>query len=193
MSRRCLGSLASLAVVVGIGSLAAVQLAAQTQKPTANAAAVSAPSKTIPRTAWGAPDLNGVWTGNIMTSLERSEANANKPFLTPQEVAAEEKRQAETALVDRAPNSGDPGTYNNIWTDPAFKGVPDHRTSLIVDPPNGRIPYTPEGRKIQEYIRAQRGNGPYNSAADLARQPFGKDDLLLVAARQCRGRYRGVQ
>ena len=164
MSHRTLGSLASLAVVVGMGSFAAVQLAAQTQKPTANAAAASAPSKAIPRTAWGAPDLNGIWTGNIMTPMERSEANKNKEFLTPEEVAADEKRQAETALVDRAPAAGNPGTYNNIFTDPAFKGVPDHRTSLVVDPPNGRIPYTPEGRKIQQ---SSRSTGPYNTAADM--------------------------
>jgi hypothetical protein len=150
MSHRFLGSVA--AVVVGVG-LVGVQVAGQT--------------KAIPRTPWGAPDLNGVWTGNVMTPLERSEANKDKAFLTAEEVKAAEKRQAETALQDNAPNAGDPGTYNNIWTDPAYKGVPDNRTSLIVDPPNGRIPYTPEGRKIQEYIRAQRGNGPYNTAADL--------------------------
>lgn len=167
MSHRYRGSLGTLAVVVGIGSFGAVQLAAQTQKPTANAAGALAASKTIPRTPWGAPDLNGVWTGNTMTPLERSAQNADKQFLTPAEVAAEEKRQAETALQDRSPNEGDPGTYNQIWTDPAFRTVPDGRTSLIVDPPNGRIPYTPEGRNMQAYVRAQRGNGPYNSAVDL--------------------------
>jgi hypothetical protein len=167
MSHRHLVWRGTLAVVAGIGSFAAVPLAAPFQKPAAAVAGALAATTTIPRTPWGAPDLNGVWTGNTMTPLERSEANADKLLLTPAEVAAAEKRQAETALLDRPPSEGDPGTYNQIWTDPAFRTVPDGRTSLIVDPPNGRIPYTPQGRKLQEYVRAQRGNGPYDSPADL--------------------------
>src|ERR1051325_7636914 len=108
MSQRSFGSIAAVLVSAG---LFAGQVAAQSQKP-ADKATTAATAKAIPRTAWGAPDLGGIWTGNIMTPLERSEAHAVKPYFTPEEVAAQEKRQAATALVDRAPEAGNPGTYN---------------------------------------------------------------------------------
>ena len=84
-----------------------------------------------------------------MTPLERPDKYANKPFLTEQEAAALEKAQRDTALEDRPAREGDPGTYNQGWTDPAFKLLPDRRTSLIVDPPDGRIPFTPEGQRAE--------------------------------------------
>ncbi|MQA29962.1 MAG: hypothetical protein GEU82_09005 [Luteitalea sp.] len=162
MQRHRFASLETLTVVTALAAIAVTPLAAQTRSAT------KAPiATTIPRTAWGAPDLTGIWTGNTMTPLERRAEHAGKQFLTKDEIAAIEKEQAVTALEDTAPAAGDPGTYNNIWTDPAYRWVPDRRTSLIVDPADGRIPYTQKGRDIQAYVRAQRGNGPYNTAADM--------------------------
>src|SRR6516225_3092357 len=148
MRLRLMASVGALTAVIGTVPCAAVQAAAQEPKvaPTANPTA-AAKTDAVPRLPWGAPDLNGVWNGNTMTPLQRPAEYTGRPFLTREEVAAAEKRQAETALQDRPPRDGDPGTYNQVWTDPAYKVVPDGRTSLIVDPPDGKIPFTPEGLK----------------------------------------------
>jgi hypothetical protein len=65
----------------------------------------------IPRTPWGAPDLNGVWNGNTMTPFERPNKYVNKPFLTEQEASALEKAQRDKALAESAAREGDPRTY----------------------------------------------------------------------------------
>src|SRR5438132_692786 len=168
MKRAFLTALMALGMAAGLGLFTPASTVAQSQKgaPTAKPP-VAAAKVAIPRTPWGAPDLSGVWNGNTMTPLERSAQNADKTVLTEDEVAAAEKRQAATALVDRPPQDGSPGTYNQIWTDPAFKMLADRRTSLIVDPPDGKIPFTPEGRKQETRSRDRYGKGPFNSYTDL--------------------------
>jgi hypothetical protein len=150
----------ALALAASPFLLAPLPLQAQAPKPAVKAAG-------IPRTPWGAPDLNGLWNGNTMTPLERPAKYANQPFLTQQEAAALEKLQRETALLEDKVPEGDPGTYNQVWADPAFKLVPDHRTSLIVNPPDGKIPFTPEGRRAQTRAAARYGKGPFNSYLDF--------------------------
>jgi hypothetical protein len=114
------------------------------------------------RTAWGDPDLEGIWTGSTITPLERPAKFAGRKHLTDAE-AAELEKQAVADQVDRPPRAGDPGTYNQVWFDPSSKVLPDRRTSLVVDPPDGRIPYTPEGAKAQEIARLSYGHGDYSS------------------------------
>ena len=126
----------------------------------------AAAKKAPPMTAWGDPDLAGIWTGSTITPLERPREFAGKAFLTEQEVAALEKRALENR-ADRPPVAGDPGTYNQIWFDPSSKVLPNRRTSLIVDPPDGLIPFTPEGQRAQARSRARYGKGPFNSFLDL--------------------------
>ncbi len=123
--------------------------------------------KTELRTPWGEPDLQGVWTGSTLTPLERPASLAGKEFLTEAEAAAMEKRATERRLVETPPSSGDPGTYNQIWFDPSTTVLPSRRTSLIVDPPDGRIPFTPEGRQHTARSSARYGVGPYDAHTDL--------------------------
>ena len=78
-----------------------------------------------------------------------------------------EKRAAERRLVEPPATSGDPGTYNQISFDPSSTVLPNRRTSLITDPPDGRIPFTPDGRQHTARSSARYGVGPYDSHLDL--------------------------
>ena len=120
-----------------------------------------------PRTPWGDPDLSGIWTNATITPLERLRELGEKAFLTEEEVAALEARAARDQFIDRPPRDGDPGGYNRVWTDRGIRIVPTGRTSLIVDPPDGRIPWTAEAREEYDRARARYGVGPYDSYLDL--------------------------
>ena len=101
------------------------------------------------RTAWGAPDLGGVWDFRSITPLERPEELTDREFLTEEEAAQLEQdtldrnarlltRPAErTTVADQVDRreDGTPGFYNNFWLDRGTTTVETRRTSLIVDPP----------------------------------------------------------
>jgi len=107
----------------------------------------SAAQGKVPRTPDGKPDLQGIWDFRTITPLERPNQFAGKETLSAEEAATIEQRNAETR-VDRAPRTGDPGTYNQFWFDFGSRVVDDKRTSLITDPADGRLPaLTPEGEK----------------------------------------------
>ena len=91
-------------------------------------------------TAWGDPDLQGIWTNVTITPLQRPVDFAGQEVLTEEEAAAFEQVTAERR-VDGPPRAGDPGTYNQHWFDRGTKVVGDRRTSLIIDTPDGRIPW----------------------------------------------------
>ena len=146
---------------------------------------------TVPRTVDGRADLQGVWASDSATPLQRPEELADTPFLTDEEVATLAERAAElfngetdaafgdsvfrAALADRTDyQSGDgvteenpegTGNYNQFWLiDRWF----DNRTSLIEDPPNGRLPeLTAEGKR-----RADA-----RAAVERPRYPAGPEDL----------------
>jgi hypothetical protein len=127
-----------------------------------------APAEATPRrTPWGEPDLQGLWTNATITPLERPEEFAGKPFLTEAEIDQLESRALRAQLAESAPRAGDPGTYNQIWFDRGTRAVGTRRTSLIVDPPDGRIPWRPEARKHSERSSARYGVGPYDSWLDM--------------------------
>ncbi len=112
------------------------------------AAPVAAQAK---RTPDGQPDLQGIWTNATITPFERPRALADKPFLTEQEAAALERQSAERrAKADDAPTPGDVGSYNDVWFDSGTRVVGTRRTSLVIDPPDGRVPLTPEAEAARD-------------------------------------------
>jgi hypothetical protein len=100
-----------------------------------------------PRTPWGDPDLQGIWNNATITPLQRPESLGDQAFLTAEEVAATEQRAAEgfsqanatqEVRTEPLPVGGDVGAYNSFWTEEST--LQTGRTSLISDPPNGRLP-----------------------------------------------------
>ena len=110
-----------------------------------------------PQTPWGDPDLQGIWSsGYILTPLERPAAFEGREFVTE-----EERAELEAAAFERLDHSvGGPrsgggqgtGTYNSAFTGAGREVISTGRTSQIVDPPNGRIPWTDETR---EWVAAE--------------------------------------
>ena len=147
MSLQFLTSCGVLSAVIAVVSLAPVPVAGQT--PTA---ATAAPNTwTPPRTPDGQPDLQGMWTNATITPFERPSALAGKPFLTEQEAAALEQQAAdrrETADTVRKP--GDVGSYNDFWFDAGTKVVGTRQTSLVIDPPDGRVPVKPAAEQARD-------------------------------------------
>jgi hypothetical protein len=143
-------SLAMLSSVFALAILAPLSLAGQSAKWSA------------PRTPWGDPDLMGTYTNKTFTPVQRPPEFGDREFLTKEEVAKiEQERVARNKALDDAPaertvaggvatrrahERGDgsaTGYYNNFWLDWGTKST--GRTSILVDPPNGRIPpMTPE-------------------------------------------------
>jgi hypothetical protein len=145
--------------------LAPVPIAAQAAK---NESAVRK-TWTPPRTSDGQPDLQSVWNSSPLTPFERPKEFAGKEFFTSQE--AEEFTKAELNRVDGDRRDGgddaDVGrAYNEFWRDRG-KLISDLRTSMIIDPPDGRVPpLTPQAQKMVVARRAaNRGHefdGPEN-------------------------------
>lgn len=108
------------------------------------------------RTAWGDPDLQGVYTFSTLTPLERPNVLTGKGTYTEAELAQLEDQVSEQRSVEgELPTPGDPGTYNNFWTSNE-KGKLTGRTSLIVEPEDGRKPQlTPQGQKTRQVLVAE--------------------------------------
>jgi hypothetical protein len=112
---------------------------------------------TAPRTPDGQPDLQGVWTNATITPFERPAELAGKAFLTEQEAAALEHRSAENR-VDRPPQPGDVGSYNQAWFDSGTKVLATRQTSMVVDPPDGRVPVTAAAEARRDYNLAHNSD-----------------------------------
>lgn len=152
--------LSILAVLTALVLVASVSAAGQTP---ASAKAAYTP----PRTPDGRPDLQGIWNNSTMTPLERPAELAGKEFFTPEEVVAYEKQVLQQSNADRRDGGADADVgraYNEFWRD---RGpvVATRRTSLIVDPRDGRIPaLTPEAQKRNaaraQYRKLHPADGP---------------------------------
>jgi hypothetical protein len=131
-----------------------------------NPAAAQAPL----RTPDGKPDLQGTWSFATVTPMERPANLASKEFFTEQEAAAYEKEVVERNNKDRRDGSAESDVgraYNDFWWDSGTKVVKTRRTSLVIDPKDGKIPamVPAAGERQQERQAATRGHefdGPEN-------------------------------
>ena len=170
MSKRHLASLSTLAVVIGLVSLAGLEVGAQATAPAAQPATAAAKTSPRPRTPAGGRDLQGTWSFATITPVERPDELAGKALLTAEDVANAEaeakaiateqvgKRKTNiTTLLDTTPREGNIGFYNQFWLEQGTKVLGTRQTSLIVDPPNGKLPpFTPEGARKQAALTAAR-------------------------------------
>jgi hypothetical protein len=176
MSRRALAVAAAFACVPALVLLARVTVAGQAAAPKPNQPAPSNAYK-APRTPAGHPDLQGVWANNSATPLERLQEFGDRAYLTDEEVARLQRRANEifssgadaafgddffkaaladdkSAAADRSFRSFDKvtGNYSAVWL---VEREFDRRTSLITDPPDGRIP--PRTEEAQKRMASSAG------------------------------------
>ena len=143
------GTVSALVIAVGLLGASQVGLSGQTTDSQADASI---------RTPWGEPDLQGIWTTEVDTPFERPERFGDREFLTPEEQAALDEQRAgllsRNRRVERGTELDVAGAYNAVFL--SYKPT-DRRTSLIVDPPNGRVPrLTPEALALADEDRAFR-------------------------------------
>src|SRR6204780_1551588 len=178
------------AAIVAIATLAPTALPAQTKTAPEKADPAkpgSAKTWTQPKTPWGDPDIQGVWPGTAMvgTPLERDKSLGTRAYLTEDEFAKREERAKTQATVDSEetvsdltkcdPKRGGLGNTANTcsngvrigpplyWDD---RGKPSKQASLVMDPPDGRIPpLTPEAQKMAAERAAARRARPCAATA----------------------------
>src|SRR5690242_6339882 len=136
MSRRLLVSAGVLFLTVSPGF-------SQSASPAAKPAVTPKSAKTaLPRTPDGHPDFTGIWTNVTITPFERPRDLASKEYFTEQEAAAYEKQTVQQRNRDQRDNRGTDrdvaNAYNDFWWDSGTKVVKTRRTSIVVDPPDGR-------------------------------------------------------
>ncbi len=151
---------------------AAVAIATAIAVMPAAAVAQSGDAPAPMRTAEGYPDISGIFTFRTLTPLERPTSLADKDALSAEEAAqyeATERTRLNRDLFD--PESGAPSagyqsraeggvlSYNEFWYERGIELTSDKRTSLVVDPPNGRIPYTEDFRAYNAINRLNLRNG----------------------------------
>src|SRR5262245_37017369 len=156
---------ALIAIALGQGALAADSGKIGVKK--------AAKSWTPPRTFWGEPDLTGIWDFATITPLERPAELAGKEFLTQAEAEQFERQTLEKRNQDRRDGGAEADVgraYNQFWWDYGTKMTGTRRTSLVIDPPDGKIPpLTAEAQK-----RAS------DRAAILKRPAAGPEDRNLA-------------
>jgi hypothetical protein len=125
-------------------------------------------AQSVPRTADGYPSLEGIWNSASLTPLQRPANLGTKEFYTEAEAAVYEKQRVAEANRDRRDGGAEVDvnrSYNELFYDRGTKLAPTRRTSLIIDPPDGRVPpMTPDARArlkaAEAYFAAHPADGP---------------------------------
>lgn len=154
MSNRTLVAVSTLVAIVSLSA-----------GPGALAQTTTAGAWTPPRTAWGVSDLQGIWDFQSQTPLERPDALSDRTFFSEEEAAEVERQALERNSVDRRDGGAARDlarAYGEIWY--IRNPVRNNRTSLVVDPPDGRIPpLTPEAERRQAARAELRRSDPPDS------------------------------
>lgn len=121
----------------------------------------------VRRTPWGDPDLEGIWTNATLTPLQRPPELAGKEFFTAEEAAQYRRTRIEQTNADRPLPPGQVGAYNDAFFERGTTLVRSGRTSLVVDPPDGRIPeLTPDAQRKVEARRKRETASPADTPED---------------------------
>ena len=160
MRRRLLEVLGVVAVILAVIVLlkgVPVGVAGQAPAP-GDKAGTTATAGPAAKTAWGDPDLQGIWTDEFQTPLQRAAKYANKELFTDEERAELDRQRAAILRRDQRVEIGSErdvaGAYNAVFQSIKHTGK---RTSLVVDPPDGRIPpLTPEAKQRSDADREFR-------------------------------------
>jgi hypothetical protein len=147
-----------MAVAVAAAAVGAVIPASVTRTQAQAPAASGAAPAAVLKTPWGEPDLQGIWTDESDTPLQRSPKFASQEFFTEAQRTELDKVRSELSTRDRRAQRGTEadvaGAYNAVFTPRKRTGA---RTSRIVDPPDGRLPpLTAEAQKLAAAERAFR-------------------------------------
>jgi hypothetical protein len=170
-------NIAAAATLVTAGVFAALAWGCRANAPASEGTDASAAAGL--RTAWGDRDLQGVWRYEAAIPLERPRQFEGRASLTDEEIAERERIENEQAAnrlageegaavgrrsVAESPIRGN--EYNSFWQDHGRPRKIYRQTSLIVDPPDGRLPYTADAQKAEARSAARYGVGPFDSYLD---------------------------
>ena len=112
-----------------------------------------------PRTPWGHPDLQGLWTNETITPFERPVNAIEKSVHSEEEAAEIEATVAKRrAASDGTSPPGSVGSYNQVWMDSGTRFLSTRQSSLVVDPTDGRVPVRPTAEARRDYNRAHEGD-----------------------------------
>jgi hypothetical protein len=153
--------IAGVVTLIGISAPAAPVFAQAKASAEASAASSVNPKWTAPKTAWGHPDLEGIWTSDDMRGvpMARPTQFGTRRYLTDEEFVARGQEREAARKVDNART----GTFRNE------EGTRDFGyTSMVIDPPDGRIPALTAEARTRPPIRGTSGVGPFNTIDDFS-------------------------
>jgi hypothetical protein len=156
--RRCL--IAGALMLVALGGTAVPARAQAKESAEASAAAFAKSKWTPPKVAWGHPDLQGIWTSDDMRGVPMSRPLqfGSRPYLTDEEFAERARERGKARDVDNART----GTFRNEEGSRNFG-----YTSLVIDPPDGRVPALTPQAQARRAVPGTNGIGPFDTVEDF--------------------------